>query len=91
MGDDDIQDPVEQKIETYWASLDPNLTSIIKDSIEKDYYNREMNRLKEFYQFPSIKNCRKNYKVMEDFVRKCYEDGKSIPILESIIQYIYNL
>lgn len=91
MGDDDIQDPVEQKIETNWASLDPNLTFIIKDSTEEDYYNQEMNNLKEFYQFPSIKDCRKNYKVMEDFIRKCYEDGKSIPILESIIQHIYNL
>lgn len=91
MGDDDIQDPVEQKIETNWTALDPNLTSIIKNSIEENYYNQEMNVLKELYQFPRIKNCRKNYKVMEDFIRKCYEDGKSIPILESIIQHIYEL
>ncbi|MFX1591977.1 MAG: ATP-dependent endonuclease [Promethearchaeota archaeon] len=91
MGDVDIQDSIEQKIETHWASLDPNLTFIIKNSIEEDYYNQEMNSLKEFYQFHSIKDCRKNYKVMQDFVRKCYEDGKSIPILESIIQQIYNL
>ncbi len=91
MGDSDIQDPIKQKIETDWASLNPNLTSIIKNSIEEDYYDQEMNVLKELYQFPNIKNCRKNYKVMEDFVRKCYEDGKSIPILESIIQHIYEL
>jgi len=91
MGDDDIQDPVEQKIETNWASLDPNLTFIIKDSLEQEYYNQEMNILKELYQFHSIEECRKNYKVMEDFIRKCYEAGKSIPILESIIQQIYNL
>lgn len=50
-----------------------------------------MHSLKEFYQFPNIKHCRKNYKVMEDFIRKCYEDGKSIPLLESIIQQIYYL
>lgn len=91
MGDDNIQDPAEQKIETNWTALDPNLTSIIKNSIEENYYNQEMNVLKELYQFLRIKNCRKNYKVMEDFIRKCYEDGKSIPILESIIQHIYEL
>ena len=91
MGDSDIQDPIKQKIKTNWASLNPNLTSIVKNSIEEDYYNQQMNVLKELYQFANIKNCRKNYKVMETFIRKCYEDGKSIPILESIIQHIYDL
>jgi len=91
MGDDDIQDPVKQKIETNWSSLDPNLTSIIRNSMEKEYYDQEMKVLKELYQFPKIENCRKNYKVMEDFIKKCYEDGKSIPILESIIQHINEL
>ncbi|MFX1477959.1 MAG: ATP-dependent endonuclease [Promethearchaeota archaeon] len=91
MGDDDIQSPFEQKIEVNWASLDPKLTSIIRDSLEEGYYIREMSNIKEFYQFPHIKDCRKNYKVMEDFIRKCYEDGKSFPILESVIHQIYNL
>ena len=91
LGDENIQNPFEQKIEADYAILDPNLTTIIRNSIEENYYNEELNNLKKYYQYPSIKDCRKNYKVMEDFIGKCYEDGKSIPILESIIHHIYNL
>ncbi len=91
MGDKDIKDPYEQKVERNWASLNPNMSTIIKSSVEEDYYNKELNKLKEIYEFTKVKDCKKNYKVMEDFIEKCYLDGKKITIIEEIIQNIYTL
>jgi len=91
MGNDKIEGPFDQLIKANWAALNPNLTSIIKNSIEEDYYKQEMSKLRDLYGFPSIKGCKKNYKVMEDFITICYKDGKKIPILEQIIKYINNL
>ncbi|MHA1439757.1 MAG: ATP-dependent nuclease [Promethearchaeota archaeon] len=90
MDDNDIKNPFAQKIERNWASLNPNMTKLIKGVIGNDFYDAEMKNLKESYGFTRVKNCKKNYKVMEDFIRKCYEGGKKIQILEKIIQNIYD-
>ena len=91
MGDTDIVNPLEQKIERNWASLGPNLTSVIKTSLGEDYYISEMRKLKEYYQFDKIKDCKKNYKVLEDFIKICYQNDKRLPDLEEIIQRIRDL
>ena len=91
MGDDKIKEPFDQRINANWAALNPNLTFIIKNSIEDDYYNQEMTKLRDLYGFPSIKDCKKNYKVIEDFITICYKDEKKIPVLEQIIKHLNNL
>ena len=57
----------------------------------EDYYISEMRRLKEYYQFDKIKDCKKNYKVLEDFIENCYQNDKHLPNLEEINQRIRNL
>ncbi|KKL74408.1 hypothetical protein LCGC14_2065190 [marine sediment metagenome] len=91
MKNDDISNPFEQKVEKNWASLNPSLTLVVKNGVNEDYYNREMNELKDYYQFNKTKQCKKNYKVMQDFIEKCYSDGRRIPILEDLIQKIHDL
>lgn len=49
MGDKDIKDPFEQRVERTWVSIDPKMTLLIKDAVGEEYYNKEMNKLKDFF------------------------------------------
>ena len=91
MEDTSVTDAFEQKVEKTWACLDPNLTSFLKAELEEDFYNREMNKLREFYEFPKIKDCKKNVTIMKEFLEISYKEGKNIPIFEQIIQNIHDL
>ncbi len=50
-----------------------------------------MNIVKDIYQYRNFSDCRKNYKVIEEFLKICYDDEKEIPHLEQMIQRIRNL
>ncbi len=91
MEDTNITDAFEQKIEKTWACLTPNLTSFLKEELDKVYYNQEMNKLRELYEFPKIKDCQKNVTIMKEFIKISYEAGKRIPFFEQIIQNIHEL
>ncbi len=91
MGEPVISNPMEMKIQNSYASLDPNMTDLIKKAVGDDLYTQIMDDLRIEYEFPKYKDCRKNYIVMTDFIKKVYNSGKSIPELEEIIKKIYNL
>ncbi len=91
MGESDLDNLFDTKIEGNYASLDPNMTKLIKNTVGDDLYTQIMDELKEEYEFKKDKDCRKNYIVMTQFIQKVYESGKNIPELEEIIQKIYDL
>lgn len=91
MGETDLTEPLEMKIEKSYASLDPKMTKAIKNAIGDVLYTQIMDELKEEYGFKKDKDCRKNYIVMTQFIQKVYDAGKNIPELEEIIQKIYDL
>ena len=91
MGETTISNPMEMIIQNNYALLDPNMTDFIKNAVGDSLYTQIMAELKIEYEFPIEKDCRKNYNVMTDFIKKVYKAGKSIPELEEIIEKIYNL
>ena len=91
MGETELSEPLEMKIERSYASLDPNMTKAIKNAVGDTLYTQIMDDLKEEYEFKKDKDCRKNFIVMTQFIQKVYDDGKNIPELEEIIQKIYDL
>ncbi len=91
MGETAISNPMEMKIQNKFASIDPNMTDLIKNAIGDELYTQIMDELKIKYEFQKDKDCKKNYIVMTDFIKKVYNAGKSIPELDDIIEKIYNL
>ena len=91
MGEEDIEDPFAEKVEKTYASLDPKMTKILKNTIGEEHYRQIMDELKEKYQFNKDKDCRKNAIIMKEFLEKSYERNLRIHILEMIIQKIYEL
>ncbi len=91
MGETDLNEPLEEKIEKSYVSLDPSMTKSIKKTIGDPFYTQIMDELKEKYGFNKDKDCRKNFVVMSQFIQKVYDAGKVIPELEEIIQKIYDL
>ena len=91
MGETNLNSPFEMKVEGKYASLDPNVTKVIKNATGDALYTQIMDGLKVEYGFNKDKDCRKNFVVMTQFIKKAYEEGKNIPKLEEIIQKIYNL
>ena len=91
MGETNFDNLFDTGIEGAYASLDPNMTKLIKNSVGEDFYTQIMEELRAEYEFNNIQDCRKNYIIIEQFIQKVYEAGKSIPILEELIQKIYEL
>jgi len=91
MGEEDIEDPFAEKVEKTYASLNPNMTKVIKNIIGDENYNQIMDELRDKYQFSTYSDCRKNAIIMKEFLEKSYERNLRIPILEKIIQKIYEL
>ena len=91
MGETDFDNLFDTGIEGTYASLDPNITKLIKNAVGDALYTQIMDELKEEYGFKEDQDCRKNYIVMTQFIQKVYDAGKNIPELEEIIQKIYDL
>ncbi|HDZ17080.1 MAG TPA: hypothetical protein ENH75_02250 [archaeon] len=91
MNEVDLSNPFEMKIGKNYTSLDPKMTKVIRNGVGDDLYTQIMDELKDKYEFKKDKDCRKNYMVMTEFIRKVYDSAKSIPELEKIIQKIYDL
>ena len=91
MGETDFDNLFDTRIEGTYASLDPNITKLVKNAVGDALYTQIMDELKEEYEFKKDKDCRKNFIVMAQFIQKVYDAGKNIPELEEIIQKIYDL
>lgn len=91
MGEANLTEPLELKIERNYASLNPSMTKVIKSAIGDVLYTQIMDEVKEEYGFKKDKDCRKNYIVMTQFIQMVYDSGKQITELEEIIQNIYDL
>lgn len=91
MGEANLTEPLELKIERNYASLNPSMTKVIKSAIGDVLYTQIMDEVKEEYGFKKDKDCRKNYIVMTQFIQRVYDSGEQITELEEIIQNIYDL
>ena len=91
MGETNLDNPFDTKIEGNYASLNPTMTKVIKNTVGDALYTHIMDELKEQYGFTKDKDCRKNYIVMTQFIKKVYDSGENIPEIEEIIQKIYDL
>ncbi len=82
MGEVNLAEPLELKIERNYASIKPNMTKLIKNAIGDTLYVQIMDELKEEYGFKKDKDCMKNYIVMTQFIQKIYNSGEQITELE---------
>jgi len=67
MNEVDLSNPFEMRIEKDYASLDPNMTKVIKNAVGDALYTQIMDSLKDKYEFKKDKDCRKNYIVLKKF------------------------
>ena len=91
MGETTITNPMAMKIEKRFASIDPNMTVLIKNAIGESLYTQIMDELKNKFEFQKDNDFKKNYVIMTHFIRKAYNAGKSMPELDNVIENIYNL
>ncbi|MHA1315078.1 MAG: ATP-dependent nuclease [Candidatus Helarchaeota archaeon] len=91
MGDQDVQDAFQQRIDDRWASLDPNMSKVLKNLVGTEFYDETIKRLKSEYSILRNKDFIKNYRIMKRFIKECHSQGKDLSVLKTIIEKILAL
>lgn len=88
----------DQNIEDYPARIEKNfscfkkdMTSVLKEEIGQDLYNRIMEEIAKNYGYQKITQARKNPLVVEELIRRARVKGKECQTLISIVEKIREL
>lgn len=88
----------EQDIENYPARIEKNfacfrkdMTTVLKEEVGQDLYNRIMEEIARDYGYQKITQARKNPLVVEELIKRVRAEGKECRTLVSIVERIRGL
>ncbi len=88
--DQDIED-YPARIEKDFACFKKDMTTVIKEEIGQDLYNKIMEKIAKDYGYQKITQARKNPLVVEELIKRARAKGKECQTLISIVEKIRGL
>ncbi len=86
----DIED-YPARVEENFACFKKNMTTVLKEEIGQDLYNRIIEEIAKDYGYQKITQARKNPLVIEEFIKRARVEGKECKTLIAIVKKILKL
>ncbi len=91
LGDNSVVDFPETIATNNFAVFNPKIEDVIKESIGQNYYADLTSLIASELGYDSPSRVEKNIEGASQIIEKSYNDGKRIPVLEEIVEFITNL
>lgn len=79
------------KINRNFACFKTDMTSVIKQEVGEELYNRLMKNLVGEYSYQDVEQARKNPHIIQEFLRRATEAGKECTTLKRIVERIFQM